>query len=136
MKSSIFTAIIAGALVASTGCGPKKVSMDTTAAQPAAQGRAELSKDDNGNTVVTLKAKHLARPENLSPAKQVYVVWIQPRGEQPMNQGVIKPGDNLEAEFKSRTPYKNFDIFVTAEDSPTATSPTGTEVMRQHLQEQ
>jgi hypothetical protein len=134
MKSTIFTAIIAFGLLVSTGCGPKKVSMNTSAAQPAAQGRAELSTDDNGNTVVTLKAKHLARPQDLSPAKQEYVVWIQPRGEQPINQGVIRPGENLEAEFKARTAYQNFDIFVTAEDNPTATSPSGVEVMRQHLE--
>jgi hypothetical protein len=77
---------------------------------------------------------HLAKPEHLSPAKQAYVVWIQPEGKEATNEGVLRVNDELKGDFRANTPYKKFDLFVTAEDTPTATSPSGPEIMRQHMQ--
>jgi hypothetical protein len=101
---------------------------------PAAQGEAEVGHDKNGNQEVKLTVRHLAKPETLTPPKQAYVVWVQPSGEQPKNSGVLRIDSELKGEFRTNTPYKKFDLFVTAEDSPTATSPSGPEVMRQQIQ--
>ena len=38
-------------------------------------------------------------------------------------------------DFRTTTPYKKFDLFVTAEDSPTVSTPSGTEIMRQQLED-
>jgi hypothetical protein len=116
-----------------TSCGKKEVRLTPSSAVPAATATAQLSQDKNGNTVVQLKVKHLAKPENLTPPKSVYVVWIQPRGGQPIKQGQLRVNDNLEGEFKSPTTYKSFQIFVTAEDSATVTEPSGQEVLRQDI---
>jgi hypothetical protein len=62
------------------------------------------------------------------------VVWIQPEGQSPSNAGVLRVNSELKGDFRTNTPSKRFDLFVTAEDSPTATSPGGTEIMRQHMQ--
>lgn len=135
MRSSpLLAATLAVAFSMSVACGSKDVRMSVAETQPAAQGKAELGKDDNGNTTVNLQVRHLARPQNLNPPKEVYVVWIQPRGQSPINQGALKVDDNLKGEFKARTSYANFDIFVTAEESATVSYPTGPEVMRQQLQ--
>jgi hypothetical protein len=131
----VFTILLTFALSFAVGCGEKKVHLDTASAVPAAQGRAELSHDSNGNLVVSLAVQHLARPQDLTPAKSAYVVWFQPRGQQPVNQGELRVNDKLEGKFKAPTPYNNFDVFVTAEDGPTASSPSGQEVMRQHLEQ-
>jgi opacity protein-like surface antigen len=134
MKRFALTLVVA-ALLAPAACAEKKVQMQTSSGMPAAEGKAVLEHDRNGNVEVKLTVHHLAKPENLSPAKQAYVVWVQPEGEQPVNEGALRVNDELKGEFRTRTPYKKFDIFVTAEDTPTATSPTGPEVMRQHMQD-
>jgi hypothetical protein len=108
--------------------------MNTAADQPAATGRADITADDNGNTVVDLRVDHLARPENLTPAKNVYVVWFEPRGELAVNQGALRVDDNLSGSFSGRTSHRNFDVFVTAEDNATVKTPSGPEVMRQSVQ--
>jgi hypothetical protein len=60
----------------------------------------------------------------------VYVVWIQPNGRPAENKGQLNVSKNLDGEFKTVSPYKKFDIFVTAEDAGNVTSPTGQEVLR------
>jgi hypothetical protein len=122
-------ALLAVALL-NSACG-HKVKLNPAPSVPAATATAELTHDSNGNTVVDLKVNHLAKPENLTPPRSVYIVWIQPRGGTPIKQGQLQVNSNLEAEFKSPTTYKSFDIFVTAEDSALVTQPTGQEVLRQ-----
>jgi len=122
---------ILAALLVTAGCGGRKVHMTPATSVPAAAGVAELSKDRNGNVIVDLKVRHLARPENLTPPQSVYIVWLQPRGGQVIKQGQLRVNDNLEGEFKAPAPAQNFDIFVTAESGPTVTQPTGPEVLRQ-----
>jgi hypothetical protein len=83
-----------------------------------------------------LKVEHLAPPSNLQPAKQVYVVWVQAPGQQPENKGVLKVNENLEGSIKMITPYKSFDVFVTAEDTPSVTQPSTMEMLRGSIQNQ
>lgn len=109
----------------------KHVNLNAASSVPAASATAELTHDSNGNTIVDLKVKNLAKPENLTPPKSIYVVWIQPRGGAPIKQGQLQVNDKLGGEFKSPTTYKTFDIFVTAEGSGDVTQPTGQEVLRQ-----
>jgi len=134
MKRHILTAVAALVLSLQLSLAEKKVPLQNTATVPAAEGRAILDQDKNGNLEIKIEVRHLAKPEQLTPAKQVYVVWIQPSGEQPHNAGALKVNDDLKGEFRARTPYKNLEVFVTAEDSATATTPAGPEVLRQHLQ--
>ncbi|MBV8476668.1 MAG: hypothetical protein JO266_21710 [Acidobacteria bacterium] len=112
-------------------CGGKNVHMTPASTQPAAQGVAELKHDKNGNLTVDLKVKHLARPEALTPPKTTYVVWIQSSNTAARKLGELKVNGKLEGEFKSPVPAANFQIFVTAEDGPTVSEPTGPEVLRQ-----
>jgi len=127
--------VLAAALcvMVEAGCGGKKVQMNPATSVPAAQGHADISHDNNGNTIVDLKVHHLARPENLSPPGSVYVVWFQPNGQPAQNQGQLRVDGNLNGEFKTTTPLKNFDIVVTSEPGPTVTAPSGAEIMRQHV---
>jgi len=135
MKRVIFTLITAAALAATPALAEKKVEMKTSSSVPAAEGRAILDHDRNKNVRVTLEVRHLAKPQSLAPAKDTYVVWIQPEGQEANNVGVLRVNDELKGDFRTTTPYKKFDLFVTAEDSPTVSSPSGTEIMRQQLQD-
>jgi hypothetical protein len=101
------------------------VHMVSDASVPAAQGKVEVGHDDNGNTRLHVVVNHMARPERLTPAKQVYVVWIQQPGNEAQNLGTLQIGDHLKAELAATTPLKdNYMVFVTAEDNPQVTMPS------------
>lgn len=101
---------------------------------PAAAGKVELNHDRNGNLKVKLKVEHLAKPQALTPPKHAYVVWLQPRGKEPENQGQLKVNDDLKGSFETTTSYPAFDIFVTAEDNPAATTPSGPPLLKGSMQ--
>jgi hypothetical protein len=133
MRRFVLSLIATALLLVPAGYAEKKVDMQTASIVPGAEGRAILEHDRNKNIQVTLEVNHLAKPQSLSPAKETYVVWIQPEGQQPSNVGVLRISDELRGDFRTTTPYKKFNLFVTAEDSATASSPSGTEIMRQQL---
>ena len=132
-RATLIVLAAAVCVMVEAGCGGKKVEMTPATSVPAAQGHADISHDHNGNTIVDLKVHHLAKPENLSPPGSVYVVWFQPNGQPAQNQGQLRVDGNLNGEFKTTTPLKNFDIVVTSEPGPTVTAPSGAEIMRQHV---
>jgi len=135
MKRVALSLVTAAVLIATPAMAEKKVDMKTSSTVPAAEGRAILEHDRNKNVQVTLEVRHLAKPQSLAPAKGTYVVWIQPEGQEANNVGVLRVNDELKGDFRTTTPYKKFDLFVTAEDSPTVSSPSGTEIMRQQLED-
>ena len=101
---------------------------------PAGEGKVSFKHDRNKNTRFTVHAKHLARPDPLTPAKTEYVVWVQARGKDPQNAGTLKLNDNLEGSLAGTTPYQTFDIMVTAEENANADRPSGPEVLRGTVQ--
>lgn len=134
MRRIVFSLVAAAALLATPSFAEKKVDMQTASIVPGAEGRVVLNHDRNKNIEVTLSVKHLAKPQRLSPAKETYIVWIQPEGQQALNSGVLRVNEDLKGDFRTTIPYKKFNIFVTAEDSPTTTTPSSTEIMRQQVQ--
>ena len=119
-----------------TAAFAREDKMKNAAILPAAQGVVITDNGPNDNTSVEIHVHHLARPQQLSPAKQSYVVWIQPRGQQPINAGQITVDDNLDGKLTSRTPYKVFDVFITAEETPTATAPSGERLLETSIDRQ
>jgi len=101
---------------------------------PAAAGTVKIQKDkDNGNTKVDIKVDHLARPSSLTPSADVYLVWIRPNGGEALKQGAIGVDKNLSGQLKVETVSKDFDLFITAEQSDSATFPSNIEVLRTHV---
>jgi hypothetical protein len=112
----------------------KKYPLTADKSVPAARGQVDVGRDKNGNTKVEIEVEHLAPPENLTPPRTAYVVWFQERGSEPLNQGTLKPNKSLKATFKSVTPLKSFDVFVTAESDPATKAAAGPEVLRASVQ--
>ena len=133
MRAYVFFAL-AGLTVFTMVMSAKKFPLTAAASVPAARGEVDVGRDKNGNTRVELKVEHLAAPENLTPPQAAYVVWFQERGSEPLNQGLLKPGGDLKATFRSVTALKSFDVLVTAESDPNTKSPSGSEVMRASVQ--
>ncbi len=130
----LYTLCLTIALSGIIAGGAKKFPMTAASIVPAAQGDVEVDKDKNGNTRVTIKVDHLARPENLTPPQVVYVVWLQDRGGSPENEGQLKVDKKLTATFKTVTPSKAFDLFVTGEHDYSTKAPSGPEVLRTAIQ--
>jgi hypothetical protein len=101
-----------------------------TGLNPAAEGKVSTSTDRNGNTGVDVQVKHMATPQSLTPAQQTYVVWVQPRGKQPEVLGTLRVNEDLEGSLKATTPYKDFDVFVTAEDTMKPETPSSMIVLK------
>jgi hypothetical protein len=101
---------------------------------PGAAGEVITRTDNNGNTQLTMTVKFLAPPTSLTPPGAVYVVWFATDGDQPMNEGELKIDKNRRGDFKTHTPAKAFDIFVTVESDPMAKTPSDDGVMRTKVQ--
>ena len=108
----------------------KKFPLTASSIVPAAKGSVEVGKDRNGNTEVELRVEHLANPTSLSPSQANYIVWLQEKGSGPENQGELKVNGKLEGSFRTVTPRKNFELFVTGENDGTVKTPSGPEVLR------
>jgi hypothetical protein len=114
--------------------GASEVRLTNDASTPAAVGKAHLSKEKNGNLKLKVEVYHLAKPSALTPSRQTYVVWTQPRGKDPQNQGVLKVNDKLEGSFEGTVSNQDFDLFITAEDSPTVQTPSEPKLLKGSMQ--
>lgn len=112
----------------------KEYRMTSAAGVPAATGtvKAQNAKD-NGNVKLDIKVDHLARPSSLTPSANSYLVWIRPNGGEAFKQGAIGVDQNLSGELKLETVSRDFDVFITAEQSDGVTSPSSVEVLRTHV---
>lgn len=110
--------------------GGEKVQMQPNPNEdPGAEGMISVSQGKNGNTRIDVKVNHLAKASGLKNPASVYVLWIQPEGQTAKNEGEIMIDSNRSGELKAETPYKRFAVFITPEDKPTVTSPTGGHVL-------
>jgi hypothetical protein len=111
------------------------VQLNNTGIAPAATGTIHTDNDRNGNTEVKLSVEHIAAPQALSPARQYYVVWLEPRGQQPELVGRLRVNrDDMAASIETLTPYDNFQVFITAENSDVPATPSNTVVLRGTVQ--
>jgi hypothetical protein len=77
--------LTAGCLMAvSFGCawsdtltGPSEVRFTRSLIVPAADGVAEVRRDENGNAQIDIKVDHLAPPERIAAGATSYVVWVK-----------------------------------------------------------
>ncbi|MGD1097046.1 MAG: hypothetical protein ABSB35_34290 [Bryobacteraceae bacterium] len=122
------------ALLCTVAYADKKYPMTAAPIVPGARAEVVISKDKNGNTRLKMTVQHLANLENLTPRATAYVVWLQERGGNSENQGQLKMDKNLKATFETVTPFKSFDVFVTAEQDSRIKSPSGQEVLKATIQ--
>ena len=92
---------------------------------PAAEGKAELRTNKNGNVQIKLTFRHLAPPQRVVPGANVFMVWV--RGQEPdaaaQNLGALKVDKNLGAKMTAITALSSFDLFITCEPSQSVTVP-------------
>jgi anti-sigma-K factor RskA len=133
MRNASVLTLIAG-LIFSVAAWAGEIPLVASSIVPAASGKVSYEHDRSGNIKLHMQTQNLAAPERLTPAKNAYVVWIEPRDGQPQNAGVLRVSKDLRGSFSTTTPSKSFDIKVTAEDSPTVSQPTGPEIFHGGVQ--
>jgi hypothetical protein len=113
----------------------KTYTMQATSLTPGATGTVDAKADKNGgNSEVTIKVDHLARPTQLTPPANEYVVWIDPEDGAPQNQGVLQVGDNEKGELKMTTTSSKFRVLVTAESDAHPKTPSNRIVLKSDVQ--
>ena len=66
-----------------------------------------------------------APPEKVSSEATTYVVWVRPgAGGRSQNLGALKVDGDLRGTLSTVTPMRSFDLFITAERSPTVSLPS------------
>jgi hypothetical protein len=113
-----------------TAAWSREDKLTNTGIAPAAQGKVVTSNDRNGNTEVEVQVKHVANPHSLTPPRESYIVWVQPRGMQPQLLGALRINEDLEGSLKATTTYKDFDVLITAEDNMKPEMPSGTVILK------
>ena len=130
----LYTICLTFALLSTLAYAAKKYPMTAASIVPGARAEVAINKDKNGNTKLNMTVQGLANLENLTPRASAYVVWLQERGGNAENQGQLKMDKNLKATFETTTPFKSFEVFVTAEQDARGKGPNGPEVLRATIQ--
>jgi hypothetical protein len=101
---------------------------------PAAQGKVSLHSTKNGNVKITLSVQHLAPPGRIIPGAEVFVVWARglALGSEAQNLGALRVDKKLNGKLTAVTAMPSFDLFITCEQSQTATVPGSLELLPVH----
>jgi hypothetical protein len=120
-----------GWAIASTSCASApSVRMLGSADIPAAQGTVTATSAENNNTAIVVDVHHLAPPERVQPGATTYVVWARATGgDLYQNLGALRVDSDLHGRLRTVTPLRSFDVIVTAEQSPTVTTPANKRVL-------
>ena len=130
MRHRNFTLLLLFSLALAATLWGREDRLVNTGAAPAAEGKVISNNDRNGNTNVEIHVKHMATPQSLTPAHQAYLVWVQPRGKDAELLGALRVNEDLEGSLKATTPYKEFDVLVTAEDSMKPETPSSMVILK------
>jgi hypothetical protein len=101
----------------------RKFSLAPSNKAPGASGIADVKSDKHGNTEVDITVHNLAEPSKRDPPANTYVVWFQHQDSPPENAGELKVGEEMKGSLKTKTPWRNFEIYVTAETDPHVIEP-------------
>ena len=132
--SLIGTIAIALSIFIFSSCS-QKMTFGTSQVAPAATGSVKIKKTNNDNYQVDIKTTHLAKPEQLTPPKNVYVVWMRTEDNAVRNIGKIKSSSGLlsktlKGELEATSTSKPTSFFITAENDGNIQYP-GNEVILQ-----
>jgi hypothetical protein len=130
MRTRTVTLFLLFSFVLATAAWAREDRLTNTGAAPAAEGKIVTDNDRNGNTGVNIEVKHMATPQSLTPPKQTYLVWVQPRGKDPELLGALRVNSDLQGSLKAATTYKNFDVLITAEDSIKPNAPSSMVILK------
>jgi hypothetical protein len=117
-----------------TSCA-KKIAFPASTLAPEAKGNVKVKKDKNKNYSLAIHVENLPKPEDLTPAHEEYVVWMETQNGNVKNIGRLVSASGflskkLKASLETVTPFEPVRIFITAEDNAGIQYPGGDVVLR------
>jgi hypothetical protein len=106
------------------GSCTQKVAFQRSSVVPAADADVRVKTDRNGNYELDIRVQNLAQPENLSPSRETYVVWMLASDQNTYNLGELQVGDNLRGSLTAVTPHRPIRVYISAEDDATGRAPS------------
>ena len=129
LKSITFLFIVALTI----GACSSKMTFQDSSVVPAASGDVKVKKDKNKNYAITVNVRNLAEPKKLSPARDVYIVWMQSDrdlvkklGQISVNTGIFNK--SLSGQMTATETTQPTRVFITAENDAQTLNPS-TEVI-------
>ena len=131
------TKIIVATIVAAfalTGCAGRSYELRPEDRTPAAMGLVKTRVDDNGNTRLEVRLRHLPPPTNLDRGLTTFVVWLRPTSDGEFrNVGQIVVNKKREGELRTTTPHGQFGVLVTAERNGDPSHPSEHVILRGYV---
>lgn len=92
-----------------------------------ADGKITISTTSTNSNQLELSVKHITAANRIYPQAKNYIVWELPTGfsMKPQSLGPLKIDKNYTGRLKTVTPFRSFDIFITAEPVLNPIKPTG-----------
>lgn len=103
--------------------GQQTWTLNTSPRVPAASGQVSVQPGDDGNQTVDINVQRLAEPSRVFQGANTYVVWLIAPNSPPVNIGVLPVGQDLKGSLETKTPFKAFQLEVTAEPTASVTRP-------------
>jgi hypothetical protein len=133
MKTIRNLLLILAVVVAFASC-TQKMNFTKSYVVPAAEGYVKVKKDNNNNYDLTVTVENLAKPGDLSPSREAYVVWMQSdrNSLQKLGQIVVSSGlfnNSLNGKLNTTTTVKPYLVFITAERDANVSSPIGETIL-------
>ena len=129
LRLSLVPVLLTVALVGCGGSNAQAVPLQHGNRTPAAAGNVTFSTSKNGNNELEVTGKYLPIPGELAPGLAHYVVWVN-AGRGPMPVGTLAIDKNRSGTLDTTTPYRDFDVLVTAEKTPAPARPSNYVVLR------
>ena len=102
----------------------QKIPFLQSSRAPAAEGYVKVKNDRNKNYVIKIRIENLAEIEDLRPAKQTYVVWMDIDGDITKNLGRINSTNQLKVSFETVSSFQPHKIYITTEEDEHAHEPS------------
>ena len=103
------------------GACAKKMNFERSTVVPGADGKVAVTKDRNDNYTISVNTVNLPSSKNLTPSREVYVVWMEDENKNVKKLGQIKPTTGLlskayKGELIAKSTSRPRKVFITAED--------------------
>lgn len=116
--------------------GPTVYALVGTPRSIGTDGRVEVEESEGGNYLVEVQVNHLVPPERLGEGLTTYVVWFIREGVAPTLAGSLNFNEEERSgSMLATTPYSQFRVRVTAEETRDVASPSEFIIADQLVQE-
>ncbi len=132
LTARILSIAIAGLLLFTFSSCAHKEAFEKSVVVPSASGQVKMKRDANKNYAIDVSVRDLTTPDNLIPAKKVYVVWNESSngtfnlGQLVSSRSFLARG--FKGSLEAVSTNKPRRVFVTAEDDGNTQFP-GTQVV-------